>query len=738
MPPNPSPVLNDELYQIYAKKGTRPEYEKPYRQRTDRLSAFALAESFENRGTYLPAIERELDAILSEKTWVVPSHTHSDLDLASSARAWTVATVDYWLGDRLAPATRARIRTEARLRVIDPYLAAVRGGNGSPRMNWMKGDNNWNAVCHAGTVGTILSLAEDPRERALALAGAEIYLPFFVSGFTDDGYCSEGLGYWSYGFGSYLFLTEAVLQATRGHLDLLAAEKLRAVATYPSRLEISSGVYPTFADGGLGQQAPAWALDYLNRRLQLGRPDWTLPTASDLPISHPLGATLFGAGAMGFLDRSGDAPATDTPPPARPLRDVFSDAGIFILRGATGPVGPFGIAFKGGHNDEHHNHNDLGSYVVGTGRYTPILDPGMEAYTARTFGPKRYDSDLINSYGHNVPMVAGKLQQTGRQAEAFVTEKSFSDTEDRVVLDLIAAYDVNSLTALTRTFTYRRADTGEFIVADRFTFTQPEAFGTALITMGNFRQLAPDRLLVSDRDGLLEVTIDTEGAAFEIKSEILRDKTPGGQQARRIGINLVAPSTAGAITITIRPFARGSGADADSAFPAGFQLGSRAPLRVEAEKFTKESGGHAEVTPKIAATNDSALKFWNDPGHRLEWTFPVTEAGTYAVRLRYCHANPAPSERTATLDTLPLGGTKTVFSFVDTGGWSSTRDDWRTQWLTVNGTILTFPLTAGTHTLALTNVAGSLNTDWLELVSIVPTSSAPSTPPVTSPVVPTL
>ena len=39
-------------------------------------------------------------------------------------------------------------------------------------------------------------------------------------------------------------------------------------------------------------------------------------------------------------------------------------------------IGRLGVALKGGHNAEHHNHNDVGSYVVALAGTTPLLDPG--------------------------------------------------------------------------------------------------------------------------------------------------------------------------------------------------------------------------------------------------------------------------------------------------------------------------------------------------------------------------
>ena len=52
----------------------------------------------------------------------------------------------------------------------------------------------------------------------------ELSNPHFIGGFTDDGYCSEGMGYWNYGFGHYIMMGLAVRAATKGKLDIFQDE----------------------------------------------------------------------------------------------------------------------------------------------------------------------------------------------------------------------------------------------------------------------------------------------------------------------------------------------------------------------------------------------------------------------------------------------------------------------------------------------------------------------------------
>ena len=148
--------------------------------------------------------------------------------------------------------------------------------------------------------------------------------------------------------------------------------------------------------------------------------------------------------------------------------------GHLICRPAPGAERPFGVALKGGHNAEHHNHNDVGSFVVALGNKTPLVDPGSEIYTRRTFSNERYASDVLNSWGHPVPRIGGELQETGRQAAARVLKTEFGDKADTLVLDLSAAYKVKSLKRLVRTFVYSREGAGSLRVTDEAEFDQPD------------------------------------------------------------------------------------------------------------------------------------------------------------------------------------------------------------------------------------------------------------------------
>jgi hypothetical protein len=547
----PLPEQPDDLYLEYSRNGNRSRFQAVAFDRRWRLAPLVVAECIENKGRFIPAIERLVDAVAAERTWVLPAHDGAlknfkgetiDIDLFSSAVGWHLATANHLLGDKLSPAARQKIRENVARRILDPYRDMVTGKRA--KNGWLSTTNNWNAVCLAGVTGAALAQAESREDRALFAVAAEKYSKNFLAGFTPDGYCSEGLGYWNYGFGHYVVLSETIRRATGGKVDLMARPEARAPAAFPPRIRIIGGVAPAFADCSVTAK-PAPAIMYcLNRRFGLGLDEYRKP---DPEVSFKSLSEMM---IFAFSDSEVLAPpAAAAKGPA--LRDWFEQAGILIGRPAAGSKCAMGVALKGGHNAEHHNHNDVGSYVVVVKDTPVLLDPGAEVYTARTFSARRYESKLLNSFGHAVPVVAGQLQRTGRDAQAKVLRADFTDKADTLVLDIRSAYNVPDLKALERTFVYSREGAGSLTVTDRVEFTKPQTFATALVTKGTWKKLDAKSLVVTDEGRAVRVDIDAGENEFTVEAEEIHEET--SIKPLRLGINLAKPVAAATVTVKITP-----------------------------------------------------------------------------------------------------------------------------------------------------------------------------------------
>ena len=548
----PLPDQSGELFLDYSRTGNRKPWERVASARRGRIKTLVVAECVENKGRFLPAFEELVTVLCAEPTWVYPAHDPSlanfrgervDIDLGSVYVAGELSLARYLLGEALGKDTRTLIDTNVRKRVLDPFRAMVLGKR-KPNW-WLTCTNNWNSVCLAGVTEAALSLLQDRDERAFFIAAAEQYSENYLRGFTADGYCSEGLAYWNYGFGHYAQLSAVIERATHGRLDLLAVDAALRPAGFGTRLEIIGSVYPTFADCPMNTKPNAALLSHVNRRLGL--------SADEQATSDPRRGSLAQMLAFTFPASNARPIASRAVAVESRLRTWFEDAGVLICRPAPDAPGRLGVALKGGHNAEHHNHNDVGSFIVVVGDRPVLVDPGTEVYTARTFSSRRYESKVLNSFGHPVPLVAGKLQRGGADARGRVLKADFTDARDSLVLDLRAAYDVPTLQRLDREFSYERGDVERLVVTDTVEFSEPERFEVALVTFGEWSQVSPSLLRVNDEGRAVDVELLTEGLEFGVTAEEIDEDVRIGRKPTRIAIRIVQPVRAARLTMRISP-----------------------------------------------------------------------------------------------------------------------------------------------------------------------------------------
>lgn len=591
----PRPELSESLHAQFKQSGERRFFERALRQRYDRLTQLVFAEGLLNDGTYLPFIEADIDALLAMPSWALPAHTpdrkswqdaRDFVDLSAATHAWTLASIDWLLADRLKAETRERIRTEINERVFIPYLQRVRSRDRQDFW-WMTRYHNWNAVCHAGVLGSALLLLPDRSDRAEFIAAWEAYSPFFLSGFTADGFCQEGISYWAYGFGHYVLAAEAVRLASDGALDTLAAPGMERIGTFGRDWEITDGTYPYFSDVGIGNFPPNWLESFGALRYGSGGPVYPATfeqrgplspqqfysTVFDLsqPRGHsapPAGSqaqgTAIQAQTISVQMQDGSTP-TAIPLASngtRPLRNWFPEGGALIVR-QQNPQQGLAAAFKGGHNAQPHNHNDLGSFVLVSNGQLVLNELGRDDYVRDTFGQTRYRSGVMNSFGHPVPLVAGKLQQTGHDARAVTVRTEFTDEHDLWEIDLTSAYAVPELEKLTRTFIFSRKGAGRLDVVDTVRFSSAQDFGNAIILLPQQQSTATgaESFLVQNGGEAVNVSVSATGGTVAITEQpvmgIIPNQPPKGT---RIGIDFTQPVREATIRLSITP-AAGTGAD---------------------------------------------------------------------------------------------------------------------------------------------------------------------------------
>lgn len=545
------PDWNDSLYLQFSKIGIRPAGQKMMGDRSAWLAPLVWAECIENKGRFIPVIEMVIRELSQQKSWVLPAHdsglttfngTGNTVDLGASGLAFEFAQALYMLGDKISTKTRALLVANLYTRIFNPVKQSLLTGKGHPRL--ARADN-WNSVCLAGVCGAALAVIEDPTERAFYVRMAEKYAPNSISGFSDDGYCSEGLGYYNYGFGKYIYLREILWRATSGKIDLFKGEKMQRIGSFSANLEIMNGSYPYFADCRDETTASDWVLWYCSRNLGLG-----LEKYDSLSFGTPAG--LVEGTMLSFPNSASLSQPKISHPFKKGIRTYFEISGILICRPQPGSSCNIGAAFKGGNNAENHNHNDVGSYAIVVGNQQIMGDAGGPyAYTNKTFSAERYTLyKSLGSFGHPVPRINEIEQAEGATSEAKVQLTRFSDSEDVYKIDIQSAYPEKSIKELTRTFMLDRARKGKVSVTDEFRFNKKMTFETAITTRSSITVLA-NQDIVLEKNGIRAlVKINTFGKPFELSRTIIEEDSPA---YTRIGIRLKEIISDGKIEVVYYP-----------------------------------------------------------------------------------------------------------------------------------------------------------------------------------------
>jgi Heparinase II/III-like protein len=294
----------------------------------------------------------------------------------------------------------------------------------------------------------------------------------------EDGSSSEGVSYWQYGLINYVALAEFLYTLSSGSINLFATEKMKRIASFPLKLQLSGSNFASFADcdervlfhpGILARLAKRTGEDALLTLLadpvEL-ESDWRLPMM-----------------LRDILWWDGNRPQ------AVPLTNAWlPSAGIARVVEDIAPELPLVLTIKASHNDEQHNHNDIGSFLLHVAGENVLTDPGRGLYSRDYFSAKRYDNIFANSYAHSVPRIDGELQGTCRAFSGKLLEAPENGETDRqVVLDFAAAYACPDLSSALRELRLStEADgTGTLWLRDTFVFAEKtheveEAFVTWL------------------------------------------------------------------------------------------------------------------------------------------------------------------------------------------------------------------------------------------------------------------
>ncbi|QAY68007.1 heparinase II/III family protein [Paenibacillus protaetiae] len=458
----PIPALSYKLFMRFEEQGSRLEYESVYFERRRRLNTFVLLSLLEPEETvYAEQRDEIIWAVCNEYTWCLPAHVRSTqvtgaIDLFAAETAFTLAEMLVLLGGRLPAMLRVRIREELERRLFRPYL------EGGP-FSWERADHNWAAVC-AGSVGAAALLVMEEQERlADVLEKALGSMGSYLSGFGEDGACLEGIGYWNYGFGYYVYFADLLKQRTSGRLNLFAGDKIRQIALFQQKCYLGGDMTANFSDSLARTQVQLGLSHYLSRIY----PDIDVPPLQVRAAFTDDHCSRWAPAFRNMIWYDQHKQAAEW----RAADYVLPDAQWVVSRHQTA-CGSFGFAAKGGHNGEPHNHNDVGHFIVYADGYALLHDLGSGEYTADYFGAGRYAIDCNGSQSHSVPIVDGRRQAAGAEYAARGTEAELAEHAVSFRADLAGAYEPGAVNSLVRSLIWHKQELPVLTLADEYAFNR--------------------------------------------------------------------------------------------------------------------------------------------------------------------------------------------------------------------------------------------------------------------------
>lgn len=481
------PTLRYKTRMRFYGDGDRAEFERPYFRRRKFLSSAAfLALIYPEDGKYLEEVQECIWAICEEYSWCLPAHCDGTLeddlrriDLFSAETGFTLAEICYLLEDRLDTLVLERARIEVRNRVIANFVNAPQ--------KWEHYATNWAAVCAGNVGGAMMYLDPDSFDSQLPRLLDTMHV--FLSGFPDDGTCMEGFSYWHYGFGNFLWFADLLLQYTEGHTDLLAWDKIEAIASYPHRSFLKGNTIVSSADCSAYGAADRGMISYLHSRF---------PSVQLLPIDrtqYNQGGYCWMMPLRNLLYADHGAENTDFR-----LQDAFlPGAGQAVLHRKG-----YSFAIKAGHNHEPHNHNDVGSFILSTNKGQIFCDLGAGLYTRQYFRKEtRYGIFCNSSLSHSVPIVNGQPQLYGEDYNGKISVDGC-----KICVDFANAYGQDNFQKLTRTVlcedgfvTLTDAFSDYESLIERFvTLHKPEKYADHVVIQGVVLRFDPEYMSLSVKE----------------------------------------------------------------------------------------------------------------------------------------------------------------------------------------------------------------------------------------------
>ncbi|GMQ60785.1 heparinase II/III domain-containing protein [Vallitalea maricola] len=471
-------------HRLFSNTGDRAVYEKDYFSKRGDLMTFSLLSFlYPDNNVYITNLENILWSICCEYSWCLPAHfldaedniidfnmRSCHIDLFACETGLALCETLQINRNNLSNELIATMENEVNRRILEPF------SNPNNFYRFEKMSNNWSSVC-GGSIGSIaMYLIKDKYKLTNILHRALSCIDVYLKSFGDDGVCTEGVSYWTYGFGFFVVFADLLFQKTQGKLNLFDNSKVKNIALSQQLCYIYDNHVISFADGIPTDTYRLGLASFLQKKYkEVKLPD--IQYATNLYDDH---CYRFCLSLRDFLWSSEDTVFGLE----ENISEYLEDSQWFISKNTS-----TSIVAKGGNNDESHNHNDVGSFIYYKNDKPILCDLGAGLYDKNYFSDKRYNNFCTSSKSHNIPIINGHLQEFGKQYKAKNIETLLTDNVDSFSLELQDCYDDNTLKLYSRSIEVKKNTAPKITITDTFEFKKEG------IVTENFISLCPIEVL---------------------------------------------------------------------------------------------------------------------------------------------------------------------------------------------------------------------------------------------------
>ena len=553
-------VVRATDYLAFERSGNRSVMEGRYYKNVGTLGTLFLAELAEGKGRFIDQIIDGVFLMCEMTSWSASAHTSrqrtkrslpSDLqpvlDLREAEMGQLMSWIYYFMKDELDkvdPEISRRMRHEIQVKVLDPYLNdtfswMARGAKGTKQ-------NNWNPWCNGNALLSFMLMENDRDVLAKVVLESMRSVDQYVNYITFDGACDEGPRYWNMAGGKLYDYVEILKLITGGKVDLLSHPYLKRTGEYICNSYIGLDWVVNFADApARGSSSPFVVYRFgkgVNSEI-MKHFAAALYRKDNTPTSFGIGSDIYRIFEAMTIQKE---LAATSPEQIREPFVWYPETEFCYL---SDPDGLF-VAAKGGNNNESHNHNDVGTFILYMDNQPVMIDAGVGTYRRQTFDSSRYTIWTMQSNYHNLPMINGVAQKDGadyKASEAVAKPGFFS-------VNIAGAFPEEAkVDRWTRSY---QLNGKALRVNDAFTLKQAVAPNVVnFLTWGDVKKVSDGKVAISVNGVDALLTYDPRSFDYSIETITLDDPRLSdvwGKEVYRVSLKAKKMTRKGNYSFTIK------------------------------------------------------------------------------------------------------------------------------------------------------------------------------------------